>query len=70
MTAVCLPEVWNCQTAAMLGRWLDIEGLEKVSVMGMSLGSVVAAYFAEQRPELVERMILMGVMQKPGKAGA
>lgn len=46
--------------AAMLGRWLDIEGLEKVSVMGMSLGSVVAAYFAEQRPELVERMILMG----------
>ncbi|QCS11383.1 alpha/beta hydrolase [Acinetobacter radioresistens] len=54
--------------AAMLGRWLDIEGLEKVSVMGMSLGSVVAAYFAEQRPELVERMILMGVMQKTRKS--
>ena len=35
--------------------------------MGMSLGSVVAAYFAEQRPELVERMILMGVMQNPEK---
>lgn len=48
----------------MLGEWLDIVGIEKVSVMGMSLGSVVASYFAHQRPELMERMILMGVMQR------
>lgn len=54
--------------AAMLGQWLDIEGLGRVSVMGMSLGSVVAAYFAEQRPELVERMVVMGVMQKTRKS--
>ena len=48
----------------MLGLWLDAMGIDKVSVMGMSLGSVVASHFADQRPELIERMILMGVMQK------
>ncbi|WP_278394375.1 alpha/beta fold hydrolase, partial [Acinetobacter venetianus] len=48
----------------MLGQWLDIVGIEKVSVMGMSLGSVVASSFAHQRPELIDRMVLMGVMQK------
>ena len=30
----------------MLGQWLDIVGIDKVSVMGMSLGSVVASSFA------------------------
>src|SRR5574344_239104 len=54
--------------AQMLGVWLDIVGLEKVSVMGMSLGSVVAAGLADQRPELIDRMILMGVMQKTRKS--
>lgn len=48
----------------MLGLWLDALGIRKVSVMGMSLGSVVASHFAHQRPALVERMVLMGVMQK------
>ncbi len=48
----------------MLGLWLDAMGIKKVSVMGMSLGSVVASHFADQRPELVKRMVLMGVMQK------
>ena len=52
----------------MLGQWLDIVGIEKVSVMGMSLGSVVASSFAYQRPELVDRMVLMGVMQKTRKS--
>ncbi len=52
----------------MLGEWVDIENLSKVSVMGMSLGSVVASSFAVQRPELVDRMILMGVMQKTRKS--
>ena len=54
--------------ARMLGEWVDIENLSKVSVMGMSLGSVVASSFAVQRPELVDRMILMGVMQKTRKS--
>ena len=52
----------------MLGQWLDIVGIDKVSVMGMSLGSVVASSFAYQRPELVDRMVLMGVMQKTRKS--
>ncbi|OTG79342.1 alpha/beta hydrolase [Acinetobacter sp. ANC 5054] len=54
--------------AKMLGVWMDIVGLEKVSVMGMSLGSVVAAGLADLRPELIDRMILMGVMQKTRKS--
>lgn len=56
------------QLSNMLGEWLDIVGIPKVSMMGMSLGSVVASCFAAQRPELMERMILMGVMQKTRKS--
>lgn len=52
----------------MLGRWLDIVGIQKVSVMGMSLGSVIASCFAYHRPDLMDRMILMGVMQKTRKS--
>ena len=54
--------------AKMLGQWLDSVHLSQVSVMGMSLGSVVASSFAVQRPELLDRMILMGVMQKTRKS--
>lgn len=54
--------------STMLGTWLDIVEIPKVSVMGMSLGSVVASCFAAERPELVDRMILMGVMQKTRKS--
>ena len=56
------------QLSTMLGTWLDIVEISKVSVMGMSLGSVVASCFAAQRPELMDRMILMGVMQKTRKS--
>ena len=52
----------------MLGQWLDIIGIDKVSVMGMSLGSVIASSFASQRPELIDRIVLMGVMQKTRKS--
>lgn len=54
--------------AAMLGQWLDQIQLPKVAILGMSLGSVVASCLADQRPELVDRMILMGVMQKTRKS--
>lgn len=56
------------QLSTMLGEWLDIVEISKVSIMGMSLGSVVASCFAAQRPELMDRMILMGVMQKTRKS--
>ena len=52
----------------MLGAWLDLIGITKVSMMGMSLGSVVASYFAHQRPELLDRVVLMGVMQETRKS--
>ena len=54
--------------SAFLGRWVSEVGLHKVSVMGMSLGSVVASHFADQFPDRVDRMILMGVMQKTRKS--
>ncbi|TSH75951.1 alpha/beta hydrolase [Acinetobacter sp. RF15A] len=54
--------------AGMLGQWLEQMQLPKVAVLGMSLGSVVASCLADQRPELVDRMILMGVMQKTRKS--
>ncbi len=56
------------ELSKMLGEWLDLVEISKVSVMGMSLGSVVASCFAAQRPELMDRMILMGVMQKTRKS--
>ena len=52
----------------MLGEWLDIIEISKVAVVGISLGSVIASFFVEQRPELVEKMILMGVMQETRKS--
>ncbi|WP_159124221.1 alpha/beta fold hydrolase [Acinetobacter variabilis] len=54
--------------AAMLGQWLEQMQLPKVAILGMSLGSVVASCLADQRPDLVDRMILMGVMQKTRKS--
>ncbi len=54
--------------SALLGEWLDLMQIPQVSVMGLSLGSVVASCFADQRPELVDRMILMGVMQETRKS--
>ncbi|MEG0488523.1 MAG: alpha/beta hydrolase [Acinetobacter sp.] len=54
--------------SCMLGEWLDIVGIAKVDVVGISLGSVIASFFAHQRPELVEKMILMGVMQETRKS--
>lgn len=56
------------QLSTMLGVWLDGVGISKISMMGMSLGSVVASCFAAQRPELMDRMILMGVMQHTRKS--
>lgn len=52
------------ELAGMLGQWMDIVQLPKCAILGMSLGSVVASCLADQRPDLVDRMILMGVMQK------
>lgn len=54
--------------AGYLGRWVIDMQLSKVSIMGMSLGSVVASHFSEQFPERLGRLVLMGVMQKTRKS--
>lgn len=38
--------------------WLDITGLERISLLGHSLGGQVAARLAAQQPHRVERLIL------------
>ncbi len=52
----------------ILGRWVELVQLPKVSMMGMSLGSVIAANFAAAHPERMSRLVLMGVMQKTRKS--
>lgn len=52
----------------LLANWVYSVGLEKVSMMGMSLGSVVAANFAHYYPNLINRLVLMGVMQRTRKS--
>ncbi|MCE6007060.1 alpha/beta fold hydrolase [Acinetobacter soli] len=54
--------------ARILVQWLEQVQLSKISVMGMSLGSVIASCFADLRPDMVERLVLMGVMQKTRKS--
>ena len=67
----------NSQIAADLGledladllyHWLVQEQVEKVSLMGLSLGSVVASTFAFKRPELTERLIMTGTLSKPRRS--
>lgn len=58
-----LPDLANILVA-----WLDIVKIQKISMMGMSLGSVVASCFADLRPEMIDRLVLMGVMQKTRKS--
>lgn len=54
--------------ASILGQWANDVHLNKLSMMGMSLGSVIAANFAAQNPDKMERLVLMGVMQKTRKS--
>lgn len=54
--------------ASILGQWANEVHLNKLSMMGMSLGSVIAANFAAQNPDKMERLVLMGVMQKTRKS--
>lgn len=48
----------------LLSIWINSIGLDKVSMMGMSLGSVVASNFAARFPHAMHRLVLMGVMQR------
>ena len=54
--------------ADLLYHWLVQEEVKKVSLMGLSLGSVVASTFAFKRPELTDRLIMTGTLSKPRRS--
>jgi pimeloyl-ACP methyl ester carboxylesterase len=49
------PSSWS----AWLGRWLDAAELERVDVVGHSLGGIVAAELAAAYPERIRRLVLV-----------
>lgn len=62
------PDLGLEDLADLLFQWVSQEGLDKVSLMGLSLGSVVAATFAYKHPGLMEKLILTGIVTRPRKA--
>lgn len=62
------PELGLEDLADLLFQWVDSEGLDKVSVMGLSLGSVVAGTYAFKHPDRIDRLILTGTLTRPRKS--
>lgn len=54
-------EVWIDQ----IGSILDQLGLEKVHIVGNSMGGALALHFLKRNPEKVGRLVLMGTMGTP-----
>jgi pimeloyl-ACP methyl ester carboxylesterase len=50
--------------------FLDALGLERVRLMGLSMGGGTALSFASRHPERVEAMVLAGVANEPEPAGS
>ncbi|MDP8904984.1 MAG: alpha/beta hydrolase [Chloroflexota bacterium] len=44
----------------ILGEWLESVGLRRAALVGCSLGTQVATAVAARRPQLVERLVLLG----------
>jgi pimeloyl-ACP methyl ester carboxylesterase len=54
-----LPGLYSIEKLADYVRaWLDITGLERISLLGHSLGGQTAAWMAAHHPERVERLVL------------
>jgi pimeloyl-ACP methyl ester carboxylesterase len=51
--------------AARLGRWLEAVGAAPAAVVGHSLGGYVAADLASERPDLVDRLVLVDAAALP-----
>jgi len=62
------PELGMEDLADLLHEFVVQMGLTKVSLMGLSLGSVVASTFAYKHPQLTEKLIVAGIIPKPRKA--
>lgn len=62
------PELGMEDLADLLFQWTQHAGLEKVSLMGLSLGSVVASTYAYKRPESTDKLIVTGIVVRPRKS--
>ena len=62
------PELGMEDLADLLFQWTQRAGLEKVSLMGLSLGSVVASTFAYKRPDHTHKLIVTGIVIRPRKS--
>lgn len=62
------PELGMEDLADLLYQWTQQAGLEKVSLMGLSLGSVVASTYAYKRPERMHKLIVTGIVIRPRKS--
>jgi pimeloyl-ACP methyl ester carboxylesterase len=62
------PELGMEDLADLLFQWTQRAGLPKVSLMGLSLGSVVASTFAYKRPSHTAKLIVTGIVIRPRKS--
>lgn len=62
------PDLGLEDLADLLFQWIDREGLPRISIMGLSLGSVVAGTYAFKHPDRIDRLIMTGTLTKPRKA--
>lgn len=56
------------EISRLFAAWIASVGIQKVSLMGMSLGSVIAANYADMYPERMHRLVLMGVLERTRKS--
>ncbi|WP_156290623.1 alpha/beta fold hydrolase [Oceanobacillus salinisoli] len=56
-------DVWVNQLSAMI----ENKGLERVSIVGNSLGGAIALHLAKRKPEWIHKIVLMGTVGVPFK---
>lgn len=62
------PQLGMEDLADLLFLWTTQAGLEKVSLMGLSLGSVLASTYAYKQPQVMHKLIVTGILVRPRKS--
>lgn len=62
------PQLGMEDLADLLFLWTTQVGLEKVSLMGLSLGSVLASTYAYKQPQVMHKLIVTGILVRPRKS--
>jgi pimeloyl-ACP methyl ester carboxylesterase len=62
------PQLGMEDLADLLFLWTTKMGLEKVSLMGLSLGSVLASTYAYKQPQAMHKLIVTGILVRPRKS--